>query len=274
MPGPDLDAYFRRVGYDGPRAPTLAVLAALHRAQPSEIPFESLDPLQGLAVELGLDALERKLVQGRRGGYCFELNGLFLAVLQSLGFQVTPLAARVRWMLPPDAPATPLSHMLLLVHLPEGDFLCDVGFGSQTPIAPLRFVEGPEQETVLGRYRLTEQAGQYDLALLLPDGWSTLYRFRVEAQGPRDYELFNWYTATHPQSRFVNNLVAARIVGDRRKTLFNREFAVHNAQGPVARTVCETPEALQGLLCEDFGIAVEADDIRRLWQRLPLPLRG
>lgn len=92
----DLDAYFARIGYRGLHSPTLAVLHQLVRAHVEAIPFENLDVLRQVPIELSADALEAKLVGQRRGGYCFEQNGLLLLVLEAMGFEVTPLSARVR----------------------------------------------------------------------------------------------------------------------------------------------------------------------------------
>ena len=106
----DLDAYLARIGYAGPRTPTLATLRAIHALQPAAIPFESLDPFLRRPVPLDLASLQAKLVGQRRGGYCFELNGLFAAALKALGFSVTPLSGRVRWMAPPDRPESARTH--------------------------------------------------------------------------------------------------------------------------------------------------------------------
>ena len=95
----DLEAYFSRIGYSGPREPTLDTLRALHWHHPLAIPFETLDPLLGRPVRLELGALERKLVAERRGGYCFEQNLLFAHALEALGFAVTKLVGRVVWEL-------------------------------------------------------------------------------------------------------------------------------------------------------------------------------
>ncbi len=273
MQADELEAYFARVGHHGSREPVVETLAALQLAHVGTIPFESLDPFLGRGVAIDPPALVKKLVHGSRGGYCFEQNGLFLQVLTALGFRATPLAARVRWMAPDDAPPSPLSHMLLFVHLAEGDVFCDVGFGSQSPTAPLRFEPGLEQETPHGRYRVVGKDGVYGVEARLPDRWALMYLFRVEPQSPRDYEVFNWFTATHPQSRFVNNLVAARVVGASRLALLNREFTIHHADGRTERTAIETPEALHHILSRDFGIRIEEAEIVRAWPRLPEPDR-
>ena len=114
--GIDPGAYLRRVGWSDPVAADLATLRGLAMAHVASIPFANLDPLQGLPVELGLAALQRKLVDEGRGGYCFEQNLLFEAVLREIGFDVTGLIARVLWGHPEDA-QTPQTHMLLRVVL-------------------------------------------------------------------------------------------------------------------------------------------------------------
>ncbi len=267
----DLDAYFARIGYGGPRAPTLDVLSALHLLHPKAIPFESLDPLLGRPVRIDAASLEAKLVRGRRGGYCFEHNGVFLRVLAALGFAVTPLAARVRWMLPDDAQPTPLSHMLTRVDLADGCWICDVGFGGQSPTAPLRLEAGVEQTTPHGTYRIVDHDGRHDVQMRLPERWQTMYRFSLEPQSQRDYEVFNWFTSSHPTSRFTNNLVAARVVGERRLNLFNTEYAVHWPDGRTERTLVDDPAALHALLTDSFGIAVDLSDIEGVFGRLPPP---
>src|SRR5205085_3429182 len=144
----DLDAYLARVGYDGPRAPTLDVLRAVHLAHAQAIPFENLDPLLRRPVPLDAEALQAKMVRGGRGGWCFEHNLLFRHALTALGFRTTALVGRVLWnMTVAPGAVTSRSHMLLVVHLDEGDHLADVGFGSLTLTAPLRLVPNDEQPT-------------------------------------------------------------------------------------------------------------------------------
>lgn len=265
----ELSAYFKRIGYDGPRAPTIEVLRALHARHPAAIAFENLDPLLGRPVVLDPASLETKLVHGGRGGYCFEQNGLFLLVLTALGFSVTPLAARVRWMLPEEVPQTPLSHMLLKASLEDGDYLCDVGFGGQSPTAPLRLQPDLEQQTPHGTYRLRNHGAGLELQMRLADGWHSLYRFNDEAQTARDYEVFNWYTSTHPASRFVNNLVAARVIGERRLALFNRELVLQHGDGRREHRLLANSSDVHAILSGEFGIQVEPAEIERIWQRLP-----
>src|SRR5690349_12077583 len=92
---PNIDAYFERIGFSGSIAPTLQTLETLHALHPAAIPFENLDPLMGVPVRLELKNLEQKLLFDKRGGYCFEHNLLFKAMLEDLGYDAAGLAARV-----------------------------------------------------------------------------------------------------------------------------------------------------------------------------------
>lgn len=263
----DLDAYLARVGYDGPRAPTLAVLRALHARQPAAIPFENLDPLLGRPVALELEALAAKLVAGKRGGYCFELNGLFAAALEALGFRVTPLAGRVRWMAPPERPETARTHMLLRVDLDEGAFLADVGFGAHLLGTPLALQAGLEQTTPDGTLRLVGE-DRLTLQTLLPTGWQDVYRFSQEPAVAADYMVGNWYTSTHPASLFRNNLLMERLTPERRLALFNTRLTERPKAGTPRETVLQSAEELGAVLSELFGIASPAP-AGEIWARIP-----
>ena len=131
------DAWPERIGYQGPRAPTLDTLHRLVAAHSTAIAYESLDVLLDRPPKLDLASLQSKMIAGGRGGYCFEQNMLFRAGLQSLGYQVTSLQARVVRGLPIDAPR-PMLHMVMRVDLPNGPYLADVGFGNLAPTAPLK----------------------------------------------------------------------------------------------------------------------------------------
>ena len=121
------------------------------------IPFENLDPLSGVPVhDLSPESLTDKLVRRRRGGYCYEQNGLMGYVLAEIGFRVRRFAGRVVWMLPPDAPVGAQTHTVLAVTFPgcAGPYLVDVGFGGQTLTSPIRLQTGSVQQTTLEPYRL------------------------------------------------------------------------------------------------------------------------
>ncbi len=250
-----LDDYLARIGFRGSVEPDLASLARLHAAHVDAIPFEGIDPLLGRPVNLDLASVQAKLVDSRRGGYCFEQNTLFKAALDALGFKVTGLSGRVRWMSPPDSPPGPREHMMLAVDLPEGRYLADVGFGACVLNSPLQFKTGVEQQTAMGTYRLDEADGVFSLSAKQPGGWRAMYLFNLEPQIPSDYQLGNWYTSTHPSMPFLNVLIMERLSADRRYKLVNRRFAIEARDGEVAaERELGSAEELREVLDETFGV--------------------
>lgn len=256
---PDLDGFFRRIAYGGPRTPTLETLKALHYAAALAIPFENLDVLAKRGIRIDLPSVQKKLVDNRRGGYCFEINALFMSVLQALGFTVTPLIARVRWMSPDHVP-TGRSHMLLRVDLPEGPFIVDVGFGGLTMTAPIRFETDRVQETPHEPRRLIRHGEHYELQAPLDGNWVPIYRFNEEVQTSADYEVSNWYTSTHPQSIFTQFLLAARPFLDRRVSLFNTELTIRYLNGRVEKKVLETTQEIAAALAEHFELPLSDEE--------------
>jgi N-hydroxyarylamine O-acetyltransferase len=263
-----LQAYLDRIGYGGPRAPSLKVLQALHALHPAAIPFENLDPLLNRPVDIAPAAIAAKLVDGNRGGYCFEQNSLFHDVLAELGFTVTPRAGRVIWNAAADAPRAALTHRITKVSLPDGDYLADVGFGGQSPTAPLRLTPDVEQQTPHGRYRFAVSAGIFELQIYAADGWRGMYRFADDVQGAADFEVANWFTSAHPRSRFRQNLVAARIVGAQRVNLLNTTVTLWPKDGPGETRTLTGPTDLGRLLTETYGLALPATPAE-IWEKLP-----
>ncbi|MGB3461224.1 MAG: arylamine N-acetyltransferase [Rhodanobacter lindaniclasticus] len=245
----NLDAYLRRVGWTGPVRVDPATLRGLAVAHVATIPFANLDPLMGRPVELGLAALQRKLVDEGRGGYCFEQNLLFEAVLREIGFEASGLIARVLWGRPDDA-QTPQSHMLLRVELDGGSWLVDVGFGGHVLTGALRLQAGVEQATAHEPFRLLEHDGEWRMQSLAHGEWRTLYRFGLRAVPMIDYVVANHYVSTHPDSRFVNHLLLGRTTADRRLGLLDYEFTVRRdgqeAERRRLRDVAELREVMQG----------------------------
>jgi N-hydroxyarylamine O-acetyltransferase len=262
----DLDAYLVRIGYAGPRTLTVETLRRLHRAHLFSVPFENLDVLLKRPIRLDPASLQQKIVIGRRGGYCFESNGLFMYALQALGFAVTPLAARVLWeRSEPTLP--PRSHMLLMVDLEDGLYLADVGFGGQTPPQPLSLAVGLEQATSHEPYRLRRtEDGELELQALMAGAWGTLYRFTLHPQLPIDFEHANWFVSTHPDSFFVNNLIAAVPGEDCRYTLFNREFRTRWPDGRVETVTAENAAELGTMLQERFSLSLSDAELSSLFR--------
>ena len=228
-----LQSYLARIGHRGPIVADLDTLKALQTAHLEAIPFEAIDPLLGRAVKLDLASLQAKLVDSARGGYCFEHNLLFKAALQAIGFHVTGLVGRPRWIVPAGSPLGPKTHMLLRIDLDGSAYLVDVGFGACLLDAPLLLKTNVEQTTALGTYRLTESGEQLTLSAKRPAGWRDMYVFDLQPQIQADYDLGNWFTSTSPLVPFTGRLVVERTAGGRRHKLVNRLLSTEQRDGEV-----------------------------------------
>jgi len=256
------DAWLERIGYQGPRAPTLETLQGLVVAHSTAIAYESLDVLLDRPPKLDLASLQSKMIAGGRGGYCFEQNMLFRAGLQSLGYQVTSLQARVVRGLPIDAPR-PMLHMVMRVDLPNGPYLADVGFGNLAPTAPLKLSPLVEQETPHEVMRFIAMNDELTLQAKLGDTWEHIYRVVSLPRVDAEYEIANWFTGSHPQSPYLNNLIAARPGPNRtRLTLFNARFNVRHASGQVERRRLQGEDEYRDVLAHEFGVRLSDTDLR------------
>jgi N-hydroxyarylamine O-acetyltransferase len=220
----DIDAYFERIGFAGKPRPDLDTLSELHLRHPIAIPFENLSTLLREPVPLDLPSLERKLVVSGRGGYCFEQNRLFEAVLTTVGFDVACLAARVVWGRS-EGPPGARTHMLLRVRIGDETFLGDVGFGGLTLTGPLRLEPDVEQRTPHDVFRLVLSGGEYELQAGVNGGWRAMYRFDLQQQLPIDFDVLNHFVSTHPTSHFLTTLMAARRTTNGRYALMNDELS-------------------------------------------------
>lgn len=269
----NLDNYFSRIGYQGPRAASLEVLRALHGLHPRAIPFENLNPLTRRPVKLDLESVERKLVAEHRGGYCFEQNALFANVLMQLGFKVTPLLARVLWGREADV-IPPRTHMVLRIDLDNEAWIADVGFGSVTLTAPLRLSAGLAQPTPLGTFRLADASrGALCLEVQARDeSWARVYRFDLHPVEWIDYETSNWYTSTSPEAIFANNLIVCRVLPEARLTLLNDQLNERAADGEIVSTQqLRSADELAACLRDRFGLNTGEIDIAGVFERVRTP---
>jgi N-hydroxyarylamine O-acetyltransferase len=259
----DLDRYLARIGYRGTPRADLDTLRALTELHPAAIPFEAIDVFLGRPVDLSPDAIQAKLIAGGRGGYCFEHNGLLKHVLGMLGFAVEGLLARVLWMRPDDAPPLPLTHMALRVTIDDEQWLADVGFGSCVAGAPLRFgAVGTDQPTRHETFRLTLRRAWTLVEAQLPNGWQPVYALSPEPALDSDYVAANWFTSTHPESGFRQELRVALTTPDRRTTLADNRLTVRHANGAMERRFLSEPE-LADALVSIFGLRLDADSARQ-----------
>ncbi|MFI7341477.1 arylamine N-acetyltransferase [Streptomyces sp. NPDC050085] len=245
------DAYLARIGAARPAAPTADALRDLHLAHLRTVPFENLSVHLAEDVVLDADRLVAKLVDRRRGGFCYELNGAFGALLASLGFRVTLLQARAvgddgRFGIPYD-------HLALRVRDADGtDWLADIGFGTHTHF-PLAYEDRDDQHDPGGVFRI-EEAADGDL-LVLRDG-EPQYLLDRRPRALRDFEAGAWYHRTSPASHFTKSLVCSLLTGDGRVTLSGHTLTT-TVGTERTRTELPTDDAVLKAYDQHFGIALD-----------------
>jgi N-hydroxyarylamine O-acetyltransferase len=260
----DLANWFNRIGYTGSRTPTLETLNSLVLAHSHAIAYESLDVLLGRPPKLDLASLQRKMIAGGRGGYCFEHNMLFRAGLRSLGFEIVSLQARVVRGLAIDAPR-PAIHMVLRVELPEGPYLADVGYGNLAPTSALLMKPLTEQVTPHEAMRFIMIGDELTLQARFADQWEHIYRVIPHPRLDAEYEIANWYTGTNPDRPFMTNMIAARPAPNRtRLTMFNARVTVRHATGEVERRMLQTEDQYCRILRDEFGLNVTDEEVRAM----------
>lgn len=251
----DLDAYCARIGYAGSRQPTLATLHALALHHATAIPFENLDVLLDRPIILTPEGLMAKLVGARRGGYCFEQNGLLLLALRALGYRVTPLGGRARWQQPRDF-VPPRTHLVLRAHLASGDWLVDCGLGSAslTGAIPLEF-DQPHETPHEARRLVREEDGRIFHQARLGDEWADVCEFSLAEMHPIDCEVANWWTSANPNSRFKRELLVALARKDGTRLALRGGVFTHRRGAEILhqRTI-ESAADLLALLADSFGL--------------------
>jgi len=254
----NLDLYLQRLGFSAPPAPTLDTLRQLQLRHTGAFPFENLTTLSGEPVLIDLPSIEQKTLHQGRGGYCYELNNLFLALLQALGFDARGISGRVV-MGQPEGAWTARTHRLSLVTLDGVRYISDVGFGGMVPTAPLVLDTAAEQSTPHEPYRIEQHADGYTLRAKVADEWRAMYIFDLQRQEDIDYTLGNWYVSTHPESPFAKQLMVARTGDGWRRTLNNGSFAIHRIGSESERRQVADVDELTELLAREFGIRVPAN---------------
>jgi N-hydroxyarylamine O-acetyltransferase len=265
----NLSAYLARIGYSGPSPANLQTLNALVARHVSSIPFENLDVLRNYPISIEPSAIEDKLVHGRRGGYCFEHNTLLLHVLEALGFEVTVLSARARYLLPPQV-RRPRTHVLLRVEVDGESYLVDGGFGALSPTAALGLVLDARQATPHEPRRIVPEGNWQGLALRAPDAllvhqayfadsWHDLFEFTLEAMPLADREMGNWFTSASPNSHFRDKLMVARSTASGRVTLQDRELTQRDRSGAATSRSLKTRAELLDALAEHFQLHFPPD---------------
>ena len=254
----DLPAYLTRTGYTGPLRPTPDVLGELIERHMATIPFEAVDVMLDRGVDLSPASIDRKLLAGRRGGYCFEHASLLRRALVAIGLPVERLLARVRVRETPDGSAPPATHASLKVEAGGRFWLADVGFGGFMPNVPLAWEVGTVQETRFGIFRIRDTDDGQLIETRNDDGWSPLYeilRFRWQSV---DFEVANHYVAHHPSSLFRTALIAARTEVETRYTLLGNRLTIHSAGGSREERLLDA-DGIETVLGTIFGLPVEPE---------------
>ena len=244
-------AYLRRINYDGPTQPTAETLRDLHRAHLLAVPFENLDIHLGREIVLEAERLYAKVVERRRGGFCYELNGAFAGLLRALGFQVEMLAAGVGRA---DGSFGPLfDHMALLVELGE-PWLADVGFGEGFR-EPLRLDDEGEQAQAFGSYRVRRDGEWRILERRDGDAWRPEYRFTLQPYEYADYAEMCRYHQTSPQSSFTQKRVCTLATSQGRVTLSNNRLITTKGNERDERQLTDELE-IAAILRDQFGVVL------------------
>ena len=253
----DLDAYLNRVGHTGPLTADAATLAALHRAHVAAIPFENLDVILGRGISVALPDVQRKLVDARRGGYCYEHGLLFAAVATRLGFTAQRLLARVGDLERPR----PRTHLVTLLTDPGGEaWLADPGFGSGL-LTPLPLRADAEATQGAWTYRLRRlDDGRWQLQeAAAGEAWLPLYAFEIAVYHAVDVEMSNHFTSTWPGSPFVQRPVVVRKDEHAVRRLVGRQLTVLRPGRP--DEVRDVEAAELGAVLHDLGVDLTPDEI-------------
>lgn len=242
-------------------APTYALLAEIVRRHVATFAFTSIGPQLGDDLPLAPAALHDRIVVRRRGGYCFEQNGLLFEVLQDLGFDCRIVLARV---LLSGNPHPALTHRITVVALDGVDHVVDVGFGAPGPHLPVP-MDGTEVGSDWRRFRVVEpRPGHWHMQDRDGGDWRSLYRFEVLEYGPSDCEVGHFYSHRHPQAAFVTALVASVIRDGEVRSLRNTEYWVMAPDGQVRRSLGDALE-LRDVLREELGVDVSPVEAERLF---------
>ena len=249
----NVEDYLERINYSGPLDPTAETLRALHVAHLLHVPFENLSIHSGEPIVLDEDALFAKIVNGKRGGFCYECNGLFAGLLRALGFEVAMLGAGVAR---PDGSFGPnFDHMTLMVTLDER-WLADVGFG-ESFVEPILLDARFDQMQGTRAFRIVEN-GEHLILMRRDEGadWKAQYRFTLQPYNFVDYEEMCRYHQTSPESHFTRGLLCSRATKDGRVTLSNMRLITTSGSQRKEQTLSDRAE-YDRVLREQFGVVLK-----------------
>lgn len=258
----DLEAYLSRINYDGPSdlTPTLETLERLQLCHACSIPFENLDILLNQSPILDMQSIQGKLITDRRGGYCFEQNGLMIEVLKTLGYEVQSRSARVRVSVPRETIPT-RTHLFARVIIDDTPYAVDVGVGGRTPTTPIRMDILDAQQTAHDsrRFEYEESTGRWFHQMQMGDDWIDVYDFTGESMPMTDRKVGNWWTSTSPESNFRKNLMTAIACKDGTRHSISNRIYTHRKQAETLQQIqIGSSDHLLALLDQHFGLRLPA----------------
>ena len=248
-----IDQYLKRIGYVDPLTISEATLSALQWAHLTHVPYENLNILAGIPLNLEPDSLFQKIIQNKRGGYCFELQGTFKELLVALGFSVTQYAAR---FLNKDGSIQMRRHRVLVVTLNEHRYLVDVGVRNEAPRKALCLIEGQVQSDGICKYRFDKDDFFGWVLLQKEQGkdWKPIYGFTEEIQIDDDFVMPSFYCEKNPESTFNKFMKLSIFHGESNFTLVDGVFKEYrNAKIQFQRLLTDTAE-IRDILKGYFGL--------------------
>lgn len=248
------EEYLERINFHEPISNNFEILKSLCFAQHRTIPFENFDICLGKGINLEPEVLIQKLIKSKRGGYCFELNGLFFLALRAFGFDARKLLGRVHV----TGQAGGRSHQITLVTIDDNRWIVDAGFGAETPRAPIPLICDQPITFENQTFRLI-QSDLYGFMLQIKHDsqWKNLYSFELNHVYPADIDYGNYYTSTNPKSFFVQNRITTLPVENGVKILLNMELK-KVINGKEEKVKLEQDQSYMNILEQEFGIVLDA----------------
>jgi N-hydroxyarylamine O-acetyltransferase len=245
----DVDAYLERINYAGPCTPTYDVVAGILQAHIASIPFESFDVLLGRPIRLDPEGLHAKIVTARRGGYCFEHASLMYAALDAIGFAPVRHSSRVVLFEPRHESVR--QHMFVSVAVGGAAYVIDPGFGPFACSFPIP-LDGTPVPASAPTHRLVHEGNDWVLYVTRDGQQGQAWISTMEEEYPVDFEMMNYYIATHPASFFTHNILASAITQEGRINIMNQD--VHIIRNGAAEPAhLADRKALRMLVAQYFG---------------------
>lgn len=256
------DEYIRALGLER-TTPDLDFLSDIMRRHVALFAFSSVGPLLGDDLPLDIESLYQRIVVQRRGGYCFEQNGLLQAMLEELGFAVSLYLGRVIY----NQDIHPgLTHRIILVEIDGNRYVADVGFGPLGPRHPI-CLSGEESHESFRVFRIEQRhPGEFHVQTLKDGGFYSLYKFELVRYGQADCEVGHFYSHKHPKATFVNNLVVSKITDQEVHSLRNHEYWLITASGEQRHAITDGTQ-LQMILVTQFGVSVNHSESCQLFSK-------